>query len=104
MEMLRAEITQLKEETRSFSGVWGWAEGEAELGEKGWQCWATKLAYSNGKIGYKKEVHIEIVEYEESRKTIQEPAVLNGPKDGKVTAIMAMKKNDVAAVKIKSLE
>lgn len=33
-----------------------------------------------------------------------EPAVLNGSQDGKVTAITAMKKTDVAAVKIKSFE
>lgn len=47
------------------------------------------------------------MEYESqrrNRKTIQEPAVSNGSNDGKVTAIMAMKKKDVAAVKIKYLQ
>lgn len=42
----------------------------------------------------------------EGGKTIQELAVLNGPKDGKATAIMAgeKKKNNVAVAKILSLE
>lgn len=53
-------------------------------------------------MGYEREASIEILAYVSQRrsqawhirstKMIQEAAVLNGPKDGKITAIMAMKK------------
>lgn len=53
-------------------------------------------------MGYKQEASTEILAYVSqwrsqvwhmrSTKMIQEAAVLHGPKDGKITAIMAMKK------------
>lgn len=66
MEVLRSEITQLKEETRSpfFIVVGGGRWVEEEEKNKILQHQAAKLSDSNGKIGQKKGVCIEIVECE----------------------------------------